>query len=220
MVTMQVTIHGVPETLAAFQQFSTILMTEMDQATRASLFQVARTAQKDYLSGPRPQKLGVITNRLRGSLSEGKPGFLLDVTTQRLQITGTVGTNVTYAAIHESDTDTVIRPTHGKFLAVPTAFAKTPAGALKDQYNKPLRQIEGLFLQRTKTGLLFAATKSVATGRQRSSRLTPLFWLVRSVTIPSRPFLNPALQDSVPWIQTRFDAAGLRVESKLQALRT
>ena len=40
-----------------YQQVAAILMDEMDAAARASAFQVTRTAQKNYLSGPRPKAI-------------------------------------------------------------------------------------------------------------------------------------------------------------------
>lgn len=222
MIRISGRVQGLQETQAALQQVSTLLMDEMDAAMRASLFQTTRIAQKSYLSGPRPGRLGVITNRLRGSLSEGKPGFIMNVERNTFQITGTVGTNVEYATTHEPPdgrTETIIKSSRpGGFLAVPTAFAKTPAGALKDIYNRPLRQIEGLFIARAKSGTLFAAIKSSATGRQRSSKFTPLFWLLKSVKIPARPFLAPALKDATPWIQERFQKGVHAVEQRINAL--
>jgi phage gpG-like protein len=52
-------------------------------------------AQNRKLTGPRPQILGVVTNRLRNSLTASK------ATVDGNQISSTIGTNVEYAAIHE-----------------------------------------------------------------------------------------------------------------------
>jgi phage gpG-like protein len=210
-------IHGLGGLQAAGSQASEIIMDELGQATRASLFQVTRTAQQKYLSGPRPERLGVVTNRLRGSLSEGDPDFVFDVTRRAFIIEGRVGTNVLYGPTHEFGA--TIKPKRGQYLAVPTALAKTAAGALKDAYNRPLRQIVGLFIARSKDKrTLFAAIRSPATGRQRRSGFTVLFWLVRQVRIPARPFLNPALRDSTPWIMDRVRMGLGRVEQRINAL--
>jgi phage gpG-like protein len=215
MIRLTFTLRGVQDTHAALAQVVPVLMDEADAATRASLFQVTRTSQQKYLSGPRPQRLGVVTNRLRGSLSEGSPDLVFDVQRQALQVKGTVGTNVEYGPIHEYGG--VIRPKRTKFLAVPTAFAKTPAGATKSQYNRPLRQIPNLFIGRSKSGILFAAEKTPATGRQRRSGFKVLFWLVRQVRIPARPFLAPSLRDNIPWITQRFTYGLRQVERRVNA---
>jgi phage gpG-like protein len=52
------------------------------------------TSKKEYLSGPRPEKLGVVTGRLRSSImgrtrKSGK------------SVIGTIGSRVVYAPIHE-----------------------------------------------------------------------------------------------------------------------
>ena len=52
----------------------------------------ASIAKEDYLSGPRPQKLGVVTHRLRSSVSQNEfrpPGYI------------EFGTDVVYGPAHE-----------------------------------------------------------------------------------------------------------------------
>jgi hypothetical protein len=216
-------VTGLQETQAALAKLPDIVMDEMDADARASAFHVTRIAQRNYLSGPRPTRLGVVTNRLRGSLSEGDPDFILDVQRQAMRVIVTTGTNVKYATTHEppvGQTETIIKSKRpGGFLAVPTALAKTGTGALQDKYNRPLREISGLFLARSgdkKT--LYAAIKTPATGRQRRSGFQVLFWLVKSVKIPARRFLAPALEDSKQWINERFQQGLQRAEKRISAL--
>jgi hypothetical protein len=223
MIKVSGRITGLPEMLSALQQVAPIIMDEADAAARASAFMVTRTAQKNYLSGPRPSRLGVVTNRLRGSLTEGDPEFIFDVQRQTARVTVTAGTNVGYARTHEppvGQTETVIKSKRpGGFLAVPTALAKTGAGALKDKYNMPLRQIAGLFVARSADKrTLFAAIKTPATGRQRRSGFQVLFWLLKSVKIPARPFLRTALADSTQWITERFQQGLRRAEKRINAM--
>ncbi len=52
-------------------------------------------AQANKLSGPRPGVLGVVTNRLRSSLRRSEAEASGD------QVTGAIGSNVAYAAVHE-----------------------------------------------------------------------------------------------------------------------
>lgn len=223
MIQVHGQVRGVQETQAAVSQVSAILMDEVDAAARASALQVTRTAQRNYLSGPRPTRLGVVTNRLRGSLTESSPNFILDVQRQAMRVTVTTGTNVEYAEVHEppvGQKETIIKSKRpGGFLAVPTALAKTPAGQLKDRYNRGLRDIEGLFIARSKDKrTLFAAIKTPAIGRQRRSGFQVLFWLVKSVKIPARSFLRPALADNATWITERFAEGMRRVERRITAL--
>jgi len=79
--------------------------------TRAAQL-VVRQSQSRYLAGPRPNKLEQVTGRLWRSIKE------------RIRMTGTritaqIGTNVSYAAIHESDTPTTIVPIRAKALFIP-----------------------------------------------------------------------------------------------------
>ena len=207
-------IRGVSELRQGLAQGVEILRAEMSKAMRASLFTVTRTAQKEFLSGPRPERLGVRSGRLRASLNEGDRDLIYRVEDRQAQVVGTVGTNVVYAAIHE--TGGIIRPIHGRYLAVPTMLALSASGVLKPQYNRPLKEIPGLVIIRTKSGVLFAQERQPAMGRQRRSIARALFWLVRKVTIPPRPYLGPALRRSGPAITGLFAAALRAVERQLQ----
>ncbi len=223
MIKISGKVTGLQETQAALAKLPDIVMDEMDADARASAFHVTRIAQRNYLSGPRQTRLGVVTNRLRGSLSEGDPDFILDVQRQAMRVIVTTGTNVKYAETHEppvGQTETIIKSKRpGGFLAVPTALAKTGTGALKDAYNRPLREIVGLFLARSKDKrTLYAAIKSPATGRQRRSGFSVLFILLKSIKIPARPFLRPALADSTQWITERFEQGLRRAERRIEAL--
>jgi phage gpG-like protein len=51
--------------------------------------------QEQYLTGPRPEKLGVITNRLRRSIRRSAAQIVGE------SVLSSIGTNVEYAAIHE-----------------------------------------------------------------------------------------------------------------------
>ena len=63
-------------------------------AVKIGMFRVEITSKKDYLSGPRPGTLGVVTGRLRNSIRS-------DVITDRNTLRGEVGTSVIYGKIHE-----------------------------------------------------------------------------------------------------------------------
>lgn len=111
------------------------------------------TAQKKYLSGPRPEKLNVVKGRLRASIAHRIKGA-----GKNLEIT--VGSNVKYAAIHELG-GTVRTPVTDRMRAWSWwKFKKTG-----DDFFKRL-----------------ALTKKSAITRK----------------IEPRPFLQPAVEDSLP----------------------
>jgi hypothetical protein len=60
-------------------------------------------AQVNFLTGPRPQKLGVASNRLRSSLNASKAKILGNT------IESIIGTNVKYAGAHEHGVDKVVQ---------------------------------------------------------------------------------------------------------------
>ena len=142
---------------------------------------VANTAKANYLSGPRPDRLGVQTGRLRRSIATPPP----KVTPTGVE--GEVGTNVVYAAIHEFGG--TIRPKTSQYLAIP---AKGVKGSPRD--------FADTFVRESKTG---SGNKVILQG-DGSGGVKLLFTLVDEVTIPARPFLNPALNDNRALIRSLF----------------
>ena len=74
--------------------FPTSLLPMLHEVMKKSMFMSERTSKSDYLSGPRPHKLGVVTGRLRSSVkgtAEIKGSNTI----------GHLGTNVVYAPAHE-----------------------------------------------------------------------------------------------------------------------
>lgn len=70
------------------------------EVAEASLLKIGSISRKDYLRGPRPNRLGVVTNRLRDSIGIGTDGIINIVKTPD-GAKGTVGTTVEYASKHE-----------------------------------------------------------------------------------------------------------------------
>ena len=68
---------------------------------------VAGTAKRNYLSGPRPAKLGVLTGHLRRSIAT-------EVRDSGGNVVGVVGSNLKYARIHEQG-GTIV-PKKAKYL--------------------------------------------------------------------------------------------------------
>jgi phage gpG-like protein len=70
------------------------LVSQIEGAAKVFGFDAEARIKKDYLSGPRPERLGVRTGRLRSSIAAR-------VSVQGQDIVIQVGTNVEYAATHE-----------------------------------------------------------------------------------------------------------------------
>lgn len=64
---------------------------------KKGMFKAERTSKKDFLSGPRPETLGVVTNRLRSSIKG-------QAKKTAKKVTGILGTNVHYGRYHEYGT--------------------------------------------------------------------------------------------------------------------
>ena len=90
-------IEGDRQLVAAGEAFrrlrKNLSMKLLEEGKRFGLDVVA-SAKRNYLSGPRPNKLGVVTGRLRSSPAA-------ETRLQRKDVITTIGTNVEYAAAHE-----------------------------------------------------------------------------------------------------------------------
>lgn len=129
-------------------------------------------SQQFYLTGPRPMKLGVVTNRLRGSLNA--PPAVATATT----VSSKIGTNVEYAGVHE----------HG-FTGQVTVRQHTR----QDSRFNVLRSVGGIQPEvsletgriRRRKAKTEVAAQGFVTVRQHT----------RQMQMPARPFLEPAIND-------------------------
>ena len=83
-----------PQVAAKLRNLPKALRPAVRRAIKRTLEYMSSTAQRRYLSGPRPAHLGVVTTRLRNSITT-------DVRDRGTDIVGRLGTNVPYAARHE-----------------------------------------------------------------------------------------------------------------------
>lgn len=131
--------------------------------------------------------LHVQTGRLRTSIRHR-----IKVMRGGKRIVGRIGTNVVYAMIHEFG-GTIV-PRSGKFLTVPADGVLGSARDYEDTY-AIVQGDKGRIMQKMGKG---------------KSRV--LFWLVRSVRIPERPYIRPAIRDTKPLVESdlRLILRGLR----------
>jgi hypothetical protein len=198
MIEVKGHVRGASETASALSQLPGLLGQAAEGAMTESLELVSRISRGEYLSGPFPHRLQPRTGRLRASMRRGDKDNIFQVQRRGTTIQGTLGTNVVYARIHEFGG--IIKPVKGQYLAIPTQLAKTPTGIVKAEFNRPLRQIQGLFLMRSRRGNLGAYRR-----RGRRGILERLFSLVRRAVVFPRPFLHVALNRAKPEITQIFE---------------
>jgi phage gpG-like protein len=111
------------ETVEKMGQFYTRargpLLEGLENATKVFMFKAEARSKKEFLSGPRPSKLGVVTGRLRSGVNSR-------VTRDGANIEAVLGNRVKYAARWELGfTGTENVKAHGRFIK--KAFGKTLA---------------------------------------------------------------------------------------------
>jgi len=178
---------GLTERLAAVQaQLRVGLRKEI---TRAAL--LGERAAKLLLTG---QSLYVRSGRLRASVqSEVKEeGDGWDLALRA----GGGARDVRYARIHEEGG--VIRPVNARFLAIPLPIARTAAGV--SRYASPRQVPVPLRFAQSKGGNpLLVEAKGKNAGR-------PWFVLRKSVRMPARPYLAPALAQVEAMLPERLES--------------
>jgi len=108
-----------------------------------------------------------------------------------LAVTGQVGTNLAYAAIHEFGG--TIEPKNAKWLTIPFEGVKGRARDYQDTFFQWKKGAEGQSL------ILFQNVKG--------GDPVPLFVLVKKAEVPARPYLNPALKENAQLITQRIGEA-------------
>lgn len=105
-------------------------------------------------------------------------------------------------SIHESGG--VVRPTSGKYLAIPTIYVLTGTG--RPRVSSP-REWPNTFARRTENGHLFVFQ------RQRGNVIIPLYLLKRRVRIPPRLGLRKAVTKYLGYFRARaFDAMAKEIK--------
>ena len=154
----------------------------------------AGVAQTEYLSGPRPEKLGVITGRLRG-------GVTVEVEVTGTNVLGKMGDNVAYAARHEfgfEGTEQVREHTR-TIMELAKAKGMIGAGFKAVDSRTPLYEILSNGEKQ------FVGYKESSRGVAAARKGTMVFTQIvkahsRKVNYKGRPFIRPALEKTMPVI--------------------
>ena len=167
------------------------------------------TAQRRYLSGPRPGKLDVVTRRLLNSITqevlidrqvvavEWLRGKTTAVTTGSGDIRGRIGTNVPYAAFHEFGFHGVVHVSaHARSVSLDVTGKRIDERrAIKDA-----------------TGALIGYKDTHAGAAKKSSSKAAFVFTGqvrahdRNVNYDGRPYLKPALAESLEQITGEINA--------------
>lgn len=91
---MRAKLQGHQIVIRELNSFDGRLRDAVSQALARGLQYTVGVSQRNYLRGPRPERLGVVTGRLLQSITSR-------VDAQSDRIVGAVGTNVPYGAFHE-----------------------------------------------------------------------------------------------------------------------
>lgn len=164
---------------------------------------------------------------VEGKLKENVSGPILNVRSSRLinsigsiarvtgdQVTAEIGSGarsgerVPYAGIHE--TGGTILPKRSKNLAIPIGEAKTKGGDTRGGFTA--RKLFAGEIPGYDTGFVI---KNIVYGKQSGgkNKFTPLFVLVKSVTMPARKYLSRTLEETqgeIPGMVLRAVANELR----------
>lgn len=162
-------------------------------------------AQRNYLSGPRPQRLDVRTRRLRDSVTAEveinrtvralewlRSGGTSEVRGDG-QITGRIGTNVEYAAFHEFG-----------FYGIVHVGAHSRVLSTSDVSGNKIDQ-RGRFVDRAGNFIGYKSSHGKAAAKS-SSKAAFVFQsqvkaYERHVNYAGRPYLRPALEAALPEIK-------------------
>jgi len=143
--------------------------------------EVVGVVKERFLSG---QALNVRSGHLRRSIGHETDTGALTVKVGPLAAAkGGDGTPIAYAAIHEFGG--TIKPKRGKWLTIPSELAMTPAGVPR---YPSARDVPGLRFQ----PIDGSRALLVKDRKGRRARSEVWYYLVRSVTMPARPYLRPA----------------------------
>lgn len=182
-----------PVIVAKLGKLPTAARSAVHKALAVGMREVAGTAQRLFMSGPRPTRLGVVSGQLRRSVTQR-------VRQDSRDITGTVGANTPYAARHEFGFrgSEKVRA-HNRVKSLTVAGKKVNIGRLRGA------QRERRWVARTgkwvkdKHAPIVGYKRSAATvvaamaGKGVSAAFARVKAHTRRVSYRGRPYLRPAL---------------------------
>lgn len=161
-----------------------------ERALQYGLVHAVGISMKEYLSGPRPTRLDVRSTRLRNSITHR-----VDRTAEGLD--GRIGTNVTYARIHEMGfRGTVNVRAHTRIVEQQNAKGESFDG--RESYRDANSQFIG-----------FKSGSRRRSARQQKDGIVLVQFVrahQRKLNYAGKPFLAPALEQATPILMDRLAA--------------
>jgi phage gpG-like protein len=186
--------RGIALVLKSLRNADARVMSAAATGLRRGLDKAVTVIQREYLQGPRPERLGEVTTRLRGSIN-----YRVDEEAER--IVGRVGTNVKYAAYHEYGfRGTVnVRP-HARVIS------QTSAKGLDRDTRRPIKDKQGNIIG-------YKESRRESARRQKTGTVGIQFVQghTRTLNYGGRPFVRPGVRKSVPIILEEIKRAVARV---------
>ena len=96
------TIIGDRELVAHLRALPDVAKRDIDATVQKVGFRLEQIVKRDYLRGPRPQNLGVVTSKLITSITKGAADSRTRFESLPMQANYYVGTNVAYGALWEN----------------------------------------------------------------------------------------------------------------------
>ena len=147
-------------------------------------------AQRNYLTGPRPDRLGVVTGRLRNSIAT-------DVQRTDSGIVGRIGSNMRYARYHEFGFQGVITVKgHTRIMGVVLKTGKVVSGRM------PIKDRKGNVV-----GYKDRRPEAVKLGLSGYGSIQIVKAHSRRLDYAGRPFIRPALEKALPIIGREIESA-------------
>ncbi len=195
MISGSITIPNETLAIKGIQAIDARVMRGARQGLSDGLKLVASIAQEEFMTGPRPQHLGVVTSLLRGSITTKVDG---DDNVSR----GSIGTNVIYGAKHEFGSDRLeevkgyTRATHVAGLQKIREVRSRKDGSIKRQ--SPLYKFDNAGnIIGYKTTLRALAAKHGMLEQTQFESVKPH---TRQMKYAGKPFIRPALAKGMPLV--------------------
>lgn len=170
--------------LKGVQELDKRVLDAGEQALSAGLKYAVGASMKDYLLGPRPQRLGTASTRLYNSIDS-------DVRRTDTGVAGRIGSNVVYAKFHEFGFQGVIMVRgHTRVMGVVGKAGKVTSGFQIERDNRG-------YVARRKD----RRPEAVKLGLSGYGSIQIVKAHKRKVDYAGRPFIRPALAKALPMIR-------------------
>lgn len=167
-----------PIVIAALEKADDRVLAAAEKGLRKGLEFAKTIAMREFLSGPRPKRLDVVTTRLRSSIATS-------VQRSGKGVVGRIGSNVKYARYHEFGLKGVVSVR--EHIRHSTKNGERSVKLVRDRAGNVVGQKRETVTQAEKRGVVF--TRDTVKAHKRK------------VNYEGRPFIRPALEKAQPMIK-------------------